>query len=117
MPVSTEPKGRNSVKSLGERLAHALRFALGLGMQGGMPAKQLARDLGVDVKTVYGWMAGQGIRGEHLDALIQRMPQHFADALFANTGARVVKLADKRAALERAQQEYEEAVAIAGGGQ
>lgn len=115
MPVSTEPKGRNVVRT-GDRIAEALRLSVGLGQPGGMPPKQLARDLGVDVKTVYGWMGGQGMRTDHFVALVDRMPTSFAQYVLGPTGLTVTKLADKRAALERAQAEYEEAVAIAGGG-
>lgn len=114
-PVSTAPNGRNVVRT-GDRIAEALRQSVGLGQPGGLPPKQLAGDLGVDVKTIYGWMAGNGMRADHFVALIDLMPASFGNFVLAPTGATLVKLADKRAALAKAQAEYEEAMRIANGG-
>lgn len=116
MGVSTQPNGSFVVKPLGERLASALRDSVGLGLPGGMPPKQLARDLGVDVKTVYGWMAGLGIRGEHLVALFERMPATFAHIVLSGTGCQIVKLGDVRkqvSALRIALQAIEDDAALA----
>lgn len=67
--------------------------------------------------SVWAWLNGiNEPKGHHLVELFGLMDASFACEVLAGSGCTVVKLADKRAALAKAQAEYEEAVAIAGGG-
>lgn len=106
--VSTPLWGKSSVKTddLAPRLARALREALGLGQPGGMPIKQLAREMNVNEDTVQGWAAGNGIRGEHLYQLVTRMPLTFANAVFGDSGIVLLRPAETARAAELAAAEH-----------
>lgn len=113
MGQSTGAARTNSdTQNVGQRVARALRESVGLGQPGGMPPKQLAREMGVHIDTVYGWAAGAGIRGEHLVMLFQIMPAHFGNIVLTGTGCTLVKLDETRRAAEAAIAEHRRAVDV-----
>lgn len=110
LPVTTGKP--NTAAAFADRLAAALKRRL----HPGFTAKHVARARHVSEPTVWAWMNGiNGPKGHHLVELLGLMDASFGNEILAPTGATLVKLADKRAALERAQAEYEEAMKIAGG--
>ena len=86
-----------SYKTLGERIAAALRRRVGVGRAIGV--KQLAYALRVSEGTIWNLMSGNNEpSGRVLMALVQFFDAAFANEIFAGTGATIVKLGESRAA-------------------
>lgn len=74
------------------------------------PAKQVACDIGAEVRTVHSWRQGQWPAGQHLKAMVARWGRPFLDFIFPAPDAAALRrealiLARAQVDLERLRQE------------